>query len=205
MQALEETLRRQADHTGQWALFLTFRNVKDDWEATALETFLKNLQDNLDSHPKVLECFAKKYNMSNVKALAGGEVEAAVTQSVIKWLVDRGHAYNLEVARIRSYYYVRYVNKDLKYTITKLILQFRRGGISPHIIPTKATPRQSWMDDDLTKSITQNNNSDVEEALIKSPDNVLDELTKEIEELVKSVDESSRTVLLADTIGSATI
>jgi hypothetical protein len=193
MQALNEIIGRQADHPSLWGLFLTFRNVKDEWEQNALDTFLKNLQGNLDQHPKVRDSFAAKYNVPTVAALAGEKVEAAITQSVVKWLVDRAHSQNIELVRIQSYRYVRYTKPN--YVITKLIMQFRRGEISPHAIPTKETPRQSWMDDDLVKCIVQNKHSDVQDILLKSPDDALDKLEKEIEELVTSVDETSRVAL----------
>jgi len=191
MQALEETLRRQAAHGNLWGLFLTFRNVEDEWEKMALKTFLDNLQHNIDHHPNVRESFANKYQVLSAAALADTNSEAAITQSVVKWLVDRAHEYNIELVKTRSYHYVRY-NPKQNYVITKLIVQFRRGRVSPHVIPTKGTPRQPWMDDDLTKCIAQNNNADVEEILGNAPDRVVDELQQEIEELVRSIDEGSR-------------
>jgi len=193
MQALNEILGRQADHPSLWGLFLTFRNVKDEWEQNALDTFLKNLQGNLDQHPKVRDTFAAKYNVPTVPALADEKVESAITQSVVKWLVDRAHSQNIELVRIQSYRYVRYSKPN--YVITKLIMQFRRGQISRHAIPTKETPRQSWMDDDLVKCIVQNKHSDVQDILLGSPDDALARLEKEIEELVTSVDETSRVAL----------
>jgi hypothetical protein len=195
MQALNEILTRQAAHPKLWALFLTFRNVKEEWEQTALETFLKNLQDNLDSYPKVRDKFHDKFKVSTVGALVGTNVEAAIAQCVVKWLVDRAHHNNLEVVAIHSYHYARYPAGRPKYTITKLIFQFRRGQVSPLSIPTKDTPRQGWMDEDLLKAITQNKHADVEEILFKSSTDVVDSLTQEIDELIKDVDESSRVVL----------
>jgi hypothetical protein len=192
MHALNDILARQAAHPKLWALFLTFRNVKDEWEQTALGTFLGNLQQNLDLYPKVREKFAEKYQVSTVSALAGQKVEAAITQSVVKWLVDRAHSHNVEVVNIRSYYYMRYVTDKPDYVITKLIMQFRRGQVSPHAIPTKDTPRQPWMDDDLVRSIAQNRHSDVEDILLRSPDHVVDGLEREVDELIRGVDETSR-------------
>jgi len=51
------------------------------------------------------------------------------------------------------------------------------------------------MDDDLVKCIVQNKHSDVQDILLGSPDDALARLEKEIEELVTSVDETSRVAL----------
>lgn len=192
MQALNEILIRQAAHPKLWGLFLTFRNVKDEWEPTALDTFIENLQSNLDSYPRIRDKFNDKYHVSTVKALVNIDVEAAIAQCVVKWLVDRAHHNNLEVINIHSYRYTRYPEGQRKYTITKLILQFRRGAVSPLSIPMKDTPKQGWMDEGLMKAISQNKHSDVEEILFKSPGDVLNSLTQEMEELIRNIDESSR-------------
>ncbi len=187
MRAIEEVMLRQAPHEGTWALFLTFRNMAEEWEATALDAFLDNLQRNLDQYPEVRDLFATNYGCPTVKVLAERDVEMAITQSVIKWLVDRGHYYGQQLVRSRSYQYRRYDPAAI-YTITKLMLQFRRGAVVGHAIPTKDIPRQTWMNDDLLECIERNQRRDVEDILYNTPEAQLVALQTEIDELVKAAD-----------------
>jgi hypothetical protein len=187
MRAIEEVMLRQAPHEGTWALFLTFRNMAEEWEATALDAFLDNLQKNLDQYPEVRDLFARNYNCPTVKVLAERDVKMAITQSVIKWLVDRAHYYGLQLVRSRSYQYRRY-DPHAIYTITKLMLQFTRGAVVGHAIPTKDIPRQTWMNNDLLECIERNQRRDVEDILYNTPELKLVALQREIDELVKIAD-----------------
>src|SRR5438034_7474977 len=51
MRSIEEIMLRQAGGSGQWGLFLTFRNVLTEWEQYALKRFLDNLQENISNFP----------------------------------------------------------------------------------------------------------------------------------------------------------
>ena len=188
MRAIEEIMVRQASHAGDWALFLTFRNVADEWEETALETFLNNLQRNLDQHPEVRDSFVTAYNCTSVKKLSDQDMKKAITQSVIKWLVDRAHHYGIRLVGSRSYYYQRY-EAPASYTITKLMLRLTRGEIADTVIPTKDVPRQTWMNQDLLRCIERNQRRDVEEILLSGPPEKLVKLETEIDELIKMADE----------------
>jgi hypothetical protein len=190
MRALEEIMVRQASHSGEWALFLTFRNVPDEWEATALDTFLDNLQQNLNQHPEVRDSFVTAYNCATVKTLADQDMKKAITQSVIKWLIDRAHHYGMQSVRSRSYYYQRY-EAPSTYTITKLMLRLRRGEFVDSVIPTKDAPRQTWMNQDLLHCIERNQRRDVEEILYSGPREKIVKLETEIEELIKIADEQT--------------
>src|ERR1700722_5012151 len=184
MRAIEEVMLRQAPHEGTWALFLTFRNMLEEWEVTALEAFLENLQKNLDQYPEVRDLFASNYGCPTVKVLAERDAKMAITQSVIKWLVDRAHYYGLQLVRSKSYQYRRYEPAAI-YTITKIMLQFKRGAVVGHAIPTKDIPRQAWMNTDLLECIKRNQRRDVEEILYNTPEAKLVALQKKIDELVK--------------------
>jgi hypothetical protein len=190
MRALEEIMVRQAAHAGEWALFLTFRNVSDEWEAAALETFLNNLQRNLDQHPEVRDSFVTAYNCTSVKKLSDQNMKNAITQSVIKWLVDRAHHYGIRLVASRSYYYQRY-EAPAPYTITKLMLRLTRGEFADSVIPTKDVPRQTWMNQDLLRCIERNQRRDVEEILYSGPREKLLRLESEIEELIRIADEQT--------------
>jgi hypothetical protein len=187
MRSLEEIMLRQAPHEGQWALFLTFRNVAAEWEETALDKFLANLQQNLDNYPEVRDAFVTKYQCPSVSALAEQDVKRVINQSVMKWLVDRAHHHGMRVLRARSYKYQRY-EAPAPYTITKIMLIFTRGEFVDHVIPMKDTPRQVWMNQDLLRCIEQTQHRDVEDILCKTSNDVLDKLKAEIEELVQAAD-----------------
>jgi hypothetical protein len=187
MRSLEEIMVRQASHEGQWALFLTFRNVAADWEVTALDLFLNNLQQNLESYPEVRDAFVTKYQCPSVRVLAEQDVKRAINQSVMKWLVDRAHHHGMRVLRARSYKYDRY-EAPVPYTITKIMLNFTRGEFVAHVIPMKDTPRQVWMNQDLLRCIQQDQHRDVEDILCKTSNENLDKLKAEIEELVEAAD-----------------
>jgi hypothetical protein len=190
MRAIEEIMIRQASHEGSWALFVTFRNVATEWEPTALDAFLANLQHNLDGYPEVRESFASAYQCPTVKALVEKDVQMAITQSVMKWLVDRAHYHGMRLEKSRSYYYRRY-EPAASYTITKLMQQFTRGDFGAQVIPTKNVPRQTWMNTDLVRCIERSQRRDVENILYNGPVEKLTALQSEIEELVKVADSHS--------------
>lgn len=183
MQALEEVMKRQASSYDEWVLFLTFRNSEAEWEQTALNVFIDNLQSNLDQWPSVRDKFVGKLQVNNAKALQKKDPSSAIIQSVAKWLVDRGHTYGIGCEKIDSYRYQRYSEGLDPYTISKLLMRFKRGPRTQAIIPTKATVRETWMETDLVRCIEQNKHKDIE-ALLLDRDGRLETIAAETERLI---------------------
>jgi hypothetical protein len=46
------------------------------------------------------------------------------------------------------------------------VLKFSRGEVSIAVVPTKATPRETWMQEDLVKCINSHKPQDVEEKIL---------------------------------------
>lgn len=186
MQAINVVLRRQVDCKGRWALFLTVRNVPGDWEAIALQQLFANLQDNLTNSPKAHQAFFEMYRETNVDGLSKKNLKKCISQSVVKWLTDRANDFGMHLEVMNCYQYDRYSEGLQPYTISKYVLVFSRGNIIPIKVPTKATPRQAWMDDDVVTCIKKHKPLDVEEKLIKLTDRVpstFEDLKKEIQDL----------------------
>lgn len=186
MEAIDTVFRRQADLRTPWGLFLTFRNMPEDWEPIALEQLLDNLQSNLDNYPRVSEAFDKLYQETRVSSLHGRDPKRCIAQSVSKWLVDRANANNLSLDSIFCYHYDRYPLGLPKYTIYKIILVLSRRTLFRGIVPTKSTPRQAWMDDDIVSCVAKHKCLDVEDKLYSislSVPSIFDDLDREVGEL----------------------
>jgi hypothetical protein len=190
MQAINEVIKRQSQHPGRWALFLTFRNMKAEWEMNALKEFLSNLQSNLDVFAKVREAFNQKYHYPSVEQFFSEHPSKTISQAVVKWLVDRAHANEAQLMSLQSYFYTRYEAKP-PYIISKLIMTFAKGNVSRLAIPMKSTPRQGWMDDDLITCVSKHTYTDVEEILLKSSTDRFLELENEVAKLCALIDEQS--------------
>jgi len=183
MQAVDTVLHRQSSHPGLWGLFLTFRNVPDEWEPNAYQQFKENLQSNIDDYAKVKEIFHKRYGTIRVDELDRELPQTAISQAVLKWLVDAAHRNGMHLAKNFSYEYVRYNEGVPPYKITKHIVLFRRGAVSAVEIPFKKPARQSWMDDDLVLCVDRHKPVDVAERLLTLTDRVPDALDKIIAEI----------------------
>jgi hypothetical protein len=167
MQAVDTVLRRQSDHPGKWGLFLTYRNRPADWESRALDQLVTNLQKNLDESAKVRQAFFDLYKEGSVTELQNKDQRRCISQSVVKWLVDRAHSFNINIDVTSCYEYQRYPTPHEPYLITKQILVFSRGAITPLEVPAKTTPRQAWMEDNLVDCISKHKPVDVEEKLVR--------------------------------------
>jgi hypothetical protein len=190
MQAIEAVFKRQAEHGSMWALFLTYRNMPDEWEDVTLEQLFENLQRNLDGYPKVLAAFMDLYHESAVRKLYAARPPICISQAVVKWLVDRANYYNLVLNSVRSFYYER---PPIGYLIYKHILVFSKGTALPGVVPTKGTPAQPWMPDALEKCIRQHKPIDVVEKILitlNGRPTFQDELQSEINELCKAIEYS---------------
>jgi hypothetical protein len=165
MQAVDAVLRRQTDHPSKWGFFLTFRNKPSDWESRALNQLVTNLQSNLDSSPKVRQAFFNLYNEASADELNSKDPKKCISQSVVKWLVDRAHSFNMRLESMNCYEYQRYPPAIEPYLITKHVLIFSRGPVLPLEVPAKTTPRQPWMEDNLVECISRHRPLDVEEKL----------------------------------------
>src|ERR1035437_6968656 len=141
MQAINAVFKRQSEHTGKWALFLTFRNVHSDWEILALGQLFENLQKNIGDYPAVRDAFFERHQEHNVTSLQQKNVETCISQAVVKWLIDRAHHFNIQLETYHCYQYQRCPKGVPKYTICKQVLVFSRGTVSVAEVPTKSTPR----------------------------------------------------------------
>lgn len=186
MQAIDTVLRRQADCAGRWALFLTVRNVPNDWEKRALKQFFENLQSNLTTYPKAQQVFFERYQETDVVGLKNKDTKMCISQSVAKWLTDRANSYGVRLETMNCYRYDRYSEVYDPYTIAKYVLVFSKGPILSARVPMKAIPRQSWMDDDVVTCIKKHKLIDVQDKLLRLNENVpsiFDDLEKDIQEL----------------------
>jgi hypothetical protein len=186
MQAINTVFKRQSEHPGKWALFLTFRNLHSDWEALALSQLFENLQKNIGDYPAVRDAFLERHQEHNVANLQQKNVESCISQAVVKWLVDRAHNFNIQLESYHCCQYQRYPKGVPKYTICKQVLVFSRGTVSVAEVPTKSTPRETWMEQNLVKCIQQHKPLDVEEKLLDISVNhpeVFDQLKDDILQL----------------------
>lgn len=184
MQSIEEVFRRQSAYGLPWALFLTFRNMPDEWEKNTVEQLVGNLQHNLDVYPQALKAFMDVYNkISVVSKLHESQPRTCLSQAVMKWLVDRAHYYNLQLNSASSFFYER---PSANYLIYKHILVFAQGQPLPGMVPTKGGPARPWIPDNLVKVITNHKPVDVVEKIIVTllgRSSFEDELKNEIAEL----------------------
>ncbi len=190
MQAVDTVFQRQSSHAGVWGLFLTFRNMPDEWEPNAYKAFKNNLQANIDGYTKVKDVFAKRYGTISVDELDRQQPQMSISQAVLKWLVDVAHRNGMKLLKNSSYEYLRYNQGIPPYKITKHILLLQRGTVSPMEIPFKEPVRQGWMDDDLIVCVERHRPIDVEEKLVTLAEKVpeaLDKITAEITELCRSI------------------
>jgi hypothetical protein len=147
-----------------------------------------NLQRNLDGNPRVLEAFDKRYHHTQVRKVYREIPKLSISQAVTKWLVDRANANNLHLESMGCYYYQR---PEAEYDIYKLVMVFSKGTIYPGIVPTKGTPIQSWMIDDLVKCINQHKSIDVVEKILLTLNNrpaFETEIKNEIDSLCKLIE-----------------
>lgn len=190
LEAISAVFQNQASYGTRWGLFLTFRNLPSEWEPGAVDQLSVNLEDNLRTYPKVMDAFHKRYGKSAVQELMGLDPKECMSQLVVKWLVDRAHHFGFTLERLRVYRYCRYPPKVPHYDIFKLVLVFSRGEVMRAKIPTKDSPRQPWMEDDLAKCITRYKSIDVEAALLEQDDRKLgfiDGMRAEIDGLSRMV------------------
>jgi hypothetical protein len=190
MRAIEAVFSRQAEYASKWALFLTFRNVPTDWEAQTLEQLFDELQRNLDQYPKAHEVFRNLYSENTVSQLNMNAPERCISQAVAKWLVDRANSHNIRLNSMSCYSYKRYPLGIPPYLISKHVFTFSRGQVLPGNIPTKGTPRQSWMEDNVVTCIERHRCVDVEEKLVQlshSVPDIWERLRAEVSELCHSI------------------
>lgn len=185
MASVLAVLKRQADKQ-RWALFLTFRNMPGEWEAGAKSQLLDNLQKNIDDYATVREAFNKIYKVGSAKDLLRTDEKRCLSQSVVKWLIDQAHVYNVQLDSLSTLHYDRYNINVPAYTICKFVIVFKKGAAHPSVIPTKGTTRQGWMDTDVVTCVTRHKSTDIEESLYDltvSVPKILEEIGLEIEEL----------------------
>jgi hypothetical protein len=190
MDAVDIIFDIQSGQGIDWALFLTFRNVAEDLEVGARTQLFKNLQDNIGNYPEVLEVFQNRYGKNSVQDLEKSDVKGCISQSIVKWLVDRAHQHKFKVDSIQTYCYPRFNVGIPPYYIYKHILELTPAGINPAYIPTKNIPVQPWMTKDLKKCIEQHQCKDVEDIAIRLMENApikIQELEDEVESLCKMI------------------
>ncbi|HXI71893.1 MAG TPA: hypothetical protein VNN22_16175 [Verrucomicrobiae bacterium] len=188
MQAINNVFRQQAGYPLPWSLFLTFRNVPTDWERRALQQLCENLQKNISDYPSVRDAFVKRYNELNVADLQKKDAKLCISQSVIKWLVDRAHSFDIHLKDYHCYEYQRYSDGLPPYTICKQVMTFSKGEVSIAVLPMKDTPREAWMQEDLVKCINRHKPQDVEDKLYSisiQRSTIFDEVKNEISELCR--------------------
>jgi len=190
MQAIEQVMLRQATHVGEWALFLTFRNVLDEWQTMALNAFVENMQENIDKYPRVRDAFTDRYPSARVQTAMETEAERCVAQCVLKWLVDRAHYHHMQLVDSVSYHYTRYPGIG-RYDITKLVTRFSRGSLTDKVIPMKESPVETWVEADLVGCVQKNKFANVEDILLGGPEERLISITEEISRLANLIDEDS--------------
>jgi hypothetical protein len=190
MQAIEEVFTRQGAQVGAWGLFLTFRNMRNEWEQNALEQFVSNLQQNLDYFPKVQEAFSDRYQKGDVKELLAKDEHITISQAVTKWIVDRAHHHLFKVDSVKSFRYTRTAAGTPPYVISKLLFTFSKGTMRKEKIPMKHNPRQSWMEDGLVKCVREHTFIDVSEKLKGLPESKRKRLEAEVEELAGLIEPS---------------
>lgn len=183
LQAIETVFELQGARPQSipWALFLTFRNVPNEWEQSALIQFLKNLQENLDIHPLALEAFQKRYQKNSVDELRERDERTCMSQSIVKWLVDRGNHYKFALDSLKGYYYTRHNAGLPSYDVYKVLLVFKKDQLNIAQIPTKVIPTQSWMIDGVVKCIGLHRCIDVEERLLSISYNGKEQIFSELE------------------------
>lgn len=185
MMSIEEIMLRQAGGSGQWGMFLTFRNVLGEWEKYALKRFLDNLQENISKYPAVKDAFKDRYQYSRVEELFAADAEKSVSQAVLKWLTDRANYYRFKVERVKSFHYLRSETTP-HYRISKLLLVFSRKHLPPDEIPMKQVPRQSWMDENLVLCVREHKFLDVGQVLHEKQRAKLEQEIKELCGLVET-------------------
>jgi hypothetical protein len=190
MDAIDTIFDIQSGQGIEWVLFLTFRNVPEDLEDGARSQLFRNLQTNIDNNPEVLEVFQNRYQKNSVKDLEKSEVKRCISQSIVKWLVDRAHQHKFKVGTMQTYCYPR-LNAGLPpYDIYKHIFELTPAGINPANIPTKNIPVQAWMTRDLKKCVEQHKCTDVEDITIRLLENApakYKALEDEVEMLCKMI------------------
>jgi len=186
MEAIETIFDIQQGYGINWALFLTFRNVPDELEEGARKQLFKNLQNNIDNDPEVLEVFQNRYQKNSVQDLEKSDVKKCISQSIVKWLVDRAHQHKFKAGSIETYFYPRLNPGIPPYEIYKHVIELTPAGINPAHIPTKNIPVQSWMTRDLKKCVEKHKCTDVEEKIIGLLENAPDKY-KDLEDEVQSL------------------
>lgn len=187
LRAIDTIFRRQADLVGPWALFLTFRNMPEEWEQRALQQLYSNLQRNLVDHAAVREIFYERYRKTEVAGLQQEQPATCVSQAVAKWLIDRAHYQGHDLQSMESYRYQRRPEGIRPYHIYKHVLVFKPGQVHPSVpIPTTSIPIQTWMLDDLVQCIKKHVCHDVEE-IVKARDSSPRPITEEIEAEIEAL------------------
>jgi len=190
MKAIDSVFKRQAEHGSKWALFITFRNMPDDWDEATLDQLFDNLQSNVDNYPIVGKTFDERYRETRVRNLYKKDPKQCISQAVAKWLVDRANYYNLRVESLKCYTYPRQSIGLPPYFIYKQIMIFSKGEVLRGIVPTKGTPAQPWVVDDLVACIDDHKCVDVEGTILATLENLPsyeDQLKKDIDDLCKMI------------------
>ncbi len=190
LQAIDKIFQLQAGYGLRWGLFLTFRNLPSEWREETINQLASNLQENLEGDPKVLEAFQRRYGQDNVNQLRKSDLNRCISQSVAKWVIDRGHHNGFAGKLENCYFYERYNPGKTNYLIYKQLFTFSAKNINPANIPTKGIPKQGWMADDLIGSINRHLPEDVQETLLKLSNKkpaIFEDLEKEINDLCNLV------------------
>lgn len=149
---------------------MTVRNVPEDWNHKTVEQLNNNLQENL-KHQSVFEEFLNRYrveNVSNVKELFEQDAKLCISQSTVKWIIDRAHSRNFQLKKMDCVYYNRYNPGVPSYPIYKYAFVFtQQDSIIRAVIPTKGVQVQAWMIDNLETCIKKHKPSDVEELILR--------------------------------------
>lgn len=167
MKAIDTVLKRQSmKRRGKWALFLTYRTLKSDWNDDTLETLRTNVQHNLDQHPAFQSAFLEKYRVANVKSAWDASQELCISQAVSKWIYDRAHVHSLRVSSTKCVEYRRNPLKTPRYNIFKQVFQFEPGLVS-NALPTKGKVTEAWMVTNLVDCVNRHTPTDVTDEILQ--------------------------------------
>ncbi len=185
MQAIDAVFQRQTATPGEWGLFLTFRNVRTDWEKEALNQLITNLDGNIQKHPKVRDAFQKLYGCS-LQQLQSCGIKRCISQGVTKWIVDRAHYYGMRLEKMQCCYYKRTAPGLPPYFITKQVFVWSKGPITTGTIPTKSPVPEGWKEENLVSCIEQHRCKDIEEQLLiiaEKKADIFESLANEVQSL----------------------
>jgi hypothetical protein len=190
MQAIDIVLRAQANHPRTWALFLTFRNMVENWSVDTITQLCSNLQRNLDAFPHVREAFFARYRLTTVEELWRQDPQLCIGQCVVGWLVDRAHTFGSKLGSYDAFEYTRNpAGVNITYLISKAVLVFEPAPALVAVVPPMATPTSRSMVEDLVRCVRDHKPRDVPGDILRALDRdptLLDAMERDIEDLKRA-------------------